>query len=488
MSTSTADFSMSISELSALMDLEQAAPVPSNAVSALAAAAPTLCSYHISTAPPTSASEPSTNGRFTEPAVASASVQFPAPIFPSTRSPNELMERAGSPPVVLPYTPTPPMPLAVLPTPDPSPLPAPVGLTTPSTPAAVPDSAPAKVERASSHASLISEEAGSATPIGALPSSPLSYCTEPQGTPPPESTSQPIQGLNRFELFEVVHPQTLLAWDAVPGSKVVVFIANDTVTKDVHHCVTLIRNALTTIFPDANPVIGSAAMSDRSAESARYPAIYPFLVHHLPELYTRRLILEHCWTVNDFTFFALDFSPPTTSFVMTLAGLHLPATPQSNDTVAQLIRLWLLNTPSVTLFIQKHHDNLPSFMTVNEQMEFLAGTVDVSNVKLGEEHSSPVAFNVYVHPPTNHPIQHRAWRCELEAITYFADCGTGKAAPLFRCDICKGRDHSSISCLFPSNTVTIFQNLGAQADAALASGLGDCREAVHINFNYFMRM
>ena len=184
------------------------------------------------------------------------------------------MERAGSPPVVLPYTPTPPMPLAVLPTPDPSPLPALVGLTTPSTPAAVPDSVPAKVERARSHASLISEEAGSATPIGTLPSSPLSYCTEPQD----------------------------------------------------------------------------------------------------------------------------------------------------------------------------------------------------------------------VHPPTNHPIQHCAWQCELEAIMYFADCGTGKAAPLFRCDICKGRDHSSILCLFPSNTMTIFQNLGAQADAALASGLGDCREAVHINFNYFMCM
>ena len=319
------------------------------------------------------------------------------------------MERAGSPPVVLPYTPTPLMPLAVLPTPNLSLLPAPVGLTTPLTPAVVPDSAPAKVERASSQASLFSEEAGSATPIGTLPSSPLSYCTEPQGTPPPESTLQPIQGLNRFELFEVVHLQTLLAWDAVPGSKVAVFIANDTITKDVHHCVTLIRNTLTTIFPDANPAIGSAAMSNCSAESAHYPAIYPFLVHHLPDLYTQHLILEHCWTVNDFTFFALDFSPPTPSFVMMLAGLHLPAMPQSNDTVAQLICLWLLNTPSVTLFIQKHHNNLPSFMMVNEQMEFLTGTVDVSNVKLGEEHSSPVAFNIYVHPPTNHPIQHHAW-------------------------------------------------------------------------------
>lgn len=401
------------------------------------------------------------------------------PVPQAVPSTHELMDKSGSPLVALftpllhpcaPLTPgpTPPTPRPLIPAPPtprpptpapptvslapgPSASPAPL-LMRPSAPSVVHYSAPVKVENISSHESLRFSERGSATPI-ALPSSlsPLSYCTESDRIPPPESVSPLIQGLNRYELFQVVHPETLRAWDAVPGSKVVIFIANDTITKETHHHITLIRKALRTIFPNANPVIGSAALAS-DHDVAHFWPVYPFLVHHLPQLYLCCLILEHCWTVNSFTFFALDFSLPMTSFVMTLAGLHLPAMPQSNHVVAQLVCHWLLNSAAVASFIRNHHDNLPSFMTVNEQIEFAISTVDVSNAKLGEEEDSPVAFNIYIHPPTNDPVQCYTWQHEIQGITYFTNCGTGKAAPLFHCDVCKGRDHSSVSCPFPSNT------------------------------------
>ncbi|KAF8339381.1 hypothetical protein F5887DRAFT_1077415 [Amanita rubescens] len=260
----------------------------------------------------------------------------------------------------------------------------------------------------------------------------------------------PIQGLNRHELFEAVCDETLHAWEAAAGPKVIVFIANDSVTKDVHHRVTLIRKALTTVFPDADPIIGTAEQPATIGSAAHAP-VFPFLIHRIPELYARHLTQQRCWTISNFTFFVVDFAIPTTSYVMTLAGLHLLERPESDAMVASLVRRWLLSSNSVVSFIQRHHDNLPTFMSVEEQIEFTISTVDVIGVKLGGEGDSPVVFNIYIDPPTIDPLRHQEWLKEVQAIIYFADCGTGKAAPIFYCDICKARDHSADSCIFPAN-------------------------------------
>ena len=400
---------------------------------------------------------------------------------------NELMERASSPPValarlILPETAAAGRSGSGSPTPVPSASPAPGGGQAGSS-LVVHGSDSMSSQRGSPFS-----EASFSTPP---PSPSLSFHTEPSiGTPPPRGAAPRfIQGLNKHELFEVVHPETLHAWEAVRGPKVVVFIANDTITKEMHHRVTLIRKALKTIFPDADMVIGSPEPVSNFPHDR---PVYPFLVHNLSEIYAHRLIVEHCWTINNFTFFALDFSPPTTPFVMTLTGLNLPARPQSNNAVVRLIRHWLLKTRSVASFIQKHNDNLPPFLSVDEQIEFVMATIDVSPVKLGEGEDSPVVFNAYLHPPTHDSAQHCVWQREIRAITYFADCGTGKAASLFYCDVCKGRDHPTASCLFPPNIS--FQNSSAQT-GVLPAVNADCgargEGGVHvsgINFNYFMRM
>lgn len=278
-------------------------------------------------------------------------------------------------------------------------------------------------------------------------SSSPSYTDDPSGA---DFCHCPIQGLNRHELFEAVCPETLHAWEAAAGPKVIVFIANDSVTKDVHHRVTLIRKALTTVFPDADPIIGSAELQ-ATVGSATYAPVFPFLIHRLPELYARHLTRQGCWTISNFTFFVVDFALPTTSYVMTLAGFHLLERPESDAMVASLVRRWLLSSISVVSFIQRHHDNLPTFMTVEEQIKFTISTVNVIGVKLGGEGDSPVVFNVYIDPPTIDPLRHQEWLKEVQAIVYFADCGTGKAVPIFYCDICKARDHSADSCVFPAN-------------------------------------
>ena len=253
-----------------------------------------------------------------------------------------------------------------------------------------------------------------------------------------------IQGLNKHDLFEVVHPETLREWDAVPAPKLIVFIANDTVAKEVHHRVVLIRNALAEIFPDTVPVIGS---SDPVAPA--HQAVFPFLVHRIPESYGRILVAQRFWSCTALTFFALDFSPPPTPFVMTLEGLHLSATPESECIVEQLVRRKLLSSPSVTHLIDRHRDNLPPLATA-ELIERVMGTITARSTSLGKNADDPVVFNIYIHPPTNEPLSHQTWLDEIRAITYFTHCGTGKAALVFRCNVCKGRDHSSHSCPFPA--------------------------------------
>lgn len=297
-----------------------------------------------------------------------------------------------------------------------------------------------------------SDDGSVSTSTAALPgnSSSLSYTDRNLNPPGADFCQCPIQGLNRHELFEAVCRETLRAWETAAGPKVVVFIANDSVTKDVHHRVTLIRKALTTVFPDVDPLIGSAE-PPATIGSATHAPVFPFLIHRIPELYARHLIRQRCWTISNFTFFVVDFALPTTSYVMTLAGLHLPERPESDAMVASLVRQWLLSSNSVVSFIQRHHDNLPTFMTVEEQIKFTISTVDVVGVQLGVEDDSPVVFNVYIDPPTINPLRHQEWLREVQAIVYFADCGTGKAVPVFYCDTCKARDHSSDSCMFPVN-------------------------------------
>ena len=303
-----------------------------------------------------------------------------------------------------------------------------------------------------------------------------------------------IQGLNRYELFEVVHPETLREWEAVSGPKVVVFIVNNMVTKDIHLHVTLIRKALITTFPDIDPIIGSAAVS--GAMDITHHPVFPFLIHQIPEPYAHRLILQHCWTINGFSFFALHFALPVTSYAMTLVGLHLPARLESNGIVASLVQRWLRNSRPVALFIQDHHDNLPTFMSVDEQIQFTVSTVEITHLKLGNEDDSAVAFNAYIYPPTSDPALHQSWLRVVQAITYYANCSTGKAVSIFRCNVCKGRDHSSELCSFPVN-----QSFKVSADAQEGTMLpvadGACNNLKYeggerglsvtgINFNYFM--
>lgn len=261
-----------------------------------------------------------------------------------------------------------------------------------------------------------------------------------------------IQGLNRHELFEIVHPETLREWEAVPPPKLIVFIANDTVTKEVHHRVVLIRKALEEIFPDAVPIIGS---SDPATPS--HLAVFPFLVHRIPGSYAHILVAQRYWSCTELTFFALDFSPPPTSFVMTLEGLHLPATLESEHVVEQLVQHKLFCSPSITRLIDQHRDNLPPLATAR-LIESVMGTIKARSVNLGKNADDPVVFNIYIHPPMKEPLHHQTWLREIRSITYFTHCGTGKAALVFHCNVCKGRDHSSPSCPFPAGVPV---NLGA---------------------------
>jgi len=268
-----------------------------------------------------------------------------------------------------------------------------------------------------------------------------------------------------------VRQETLLEWEAALGPKVIIFIANNAVTvtnREIHLRVSLIRRALLKISPNADPIIGSA--EPISARIDR-PVVFPFLIHRISESYACRLISQLCWTIDGFTFFVVEFARPATTFAMTLTGLHLPASPESNRTVESLVRRWLRNTQSVASFIQQHHDNLPGFMIAEDHIESTLSSVEVTSTRLGFEADSAVAFNVYIFPPTNDPAHHPAWLREVQGITYFTDCGTGKAAPLFRCNVCKGRDHSSSSCSFPVNQLLV----GTSGTAVQTAG----------NFNYF---
>ena len=510
MSTSTTETPMSISGLSAaIADLRSpinypttasAAPSPAAAVlanygdSALGSPAASQCSPLSAASPPSFTFSAPVSSAASECSPLSAasppSFTFPAPVFPfveqgtpiwrPSRPVSELMQRAESPPA-MPSSP------AILP-----------GTAAPSqaqAPGSCPSSVLPKVESADNrHTSLFSADGADGTstviPTGS-PSSDSSLYTDFNGTPPLDEVAGLIQGLNRYELLEVVCPETLREWEAVSGPKFIIFIANDTVTNEIHHRVTLIRKALMVIFPDIEPVIGSASISGL-ADVTQEP-VFPFLIHQIPQSYAHRLILQHSWTINGFSFFALRFALPVTRYAMTLAGLHLPARLESNDIVATLVRRWLRNSHLVNSFIRDHHDTLPAFMAVDEQIEFALSTVEITHVKLGNEDDSAVAFNVYIHPPTSDTLLHQSWLQAVQAIMYYADCGTGKAVSIFRCNVCKGRDHPSDSCPFPGNrsfktsTGTETGTLPIADSGCNKYEGGDRGLSVNgINFNYFM--
>ena len=327
---------------------------------------------------------------------------------------------------------------------------------------------------------LSPDEVAAASPTSTNTSTPISYinsATNPFSDEFPDGRFPVIQGLDKHELFEVVHPETLREWEAVPAPKLIIFIANDTVTDEVHHRVVLIRKALVEIFPDVVPVIGSSY----PVAPSRQP-IFPFLVHRIPVSYVRILITQRYWSCTQLTFFAMDFSPPLTPFVMTLQGLHLPAVPESEHIVEHLVRRKLLSSSLVTHLIGQHHDNLPD-LPAAELIGRIMDTIKARSASLGGDVDDPVVFNIYIHPPTNDPLQHQIWLREIRAITYFTYCGTGKASPVFRCNVCKGRDHSSSSCPFPAGA-GVPANLGA---ATADNQIAQCRHPAGVNgvvFNF----
>ena len=327
MSTSTAATPMLLSDViadppaSINYPTARAAPSPSTGLTTVTndgSAAPSLAP---AVSPPASAG----TDRFP-----SAPFEPRSPTFPfreqrslGRRPVNELMERMGTPPVVrsshafqpgtaaagwlspssVPGSPTSSTPGSSTPTPtptesaptlQPSMSPAPTSSSAWTVPGSHPSSARLEAERGDNRHTSLSSADGTSIAIPGRASSPLYMnCNT---IPAPCEVSGLIQGLNMHELFEIVHPGTLREWEAVSGPKVIVFIANDTVTTEIHHRVTLIRKALIAIFPDIDPVIGSAAVC--GVTGVTHQPAFPFLIHQIPEPYALHLMLHHSWTVN----------------------------------------------------------------------------------------------------------------------------------------------------------------------------------------------
>ncbi|RXW11193.1 hypothetical protein EST38_g14662, partial [Candolleomyces aberdarensis] len=280
---------------------------------------------------------------------------------------------------------------------------------------------------------------------GVIPTLPASRLT-----PKPVQGFPKIYGTSLKKLAGHITKDTKEVWNTLTGPLVLVTVAYAKPAKEFS--MTYIAKLTSSIVA----VIGKSEeliVSPSELVTTKHPTLpQPFILAGLQQHQADAMTDQQCWSTPELTFFAWSTNIPVSTYLMTLAGIPIPATPENEAYVAELVRKRLLANSDFNAWVMadSNRDNIPDRIPIERSAEFVASTITASALEVLENGEVSVVWRMHMFPPSNnHDVMDDLinW---LKTKTYYPSL-KGIARPKradYRCIVCRGCDHPTGLCPF----------------------------------------
>ena len=284
--------------------------------------------------------------------------------------------------------------------------------------------------------------------------------------PPPTTDPLQIQGWDTYSTMENLNMTQISKWNEETSAKLLAYKASGG-RLDSREDIKKLREILTAkLNLNTPPVIAPPSPEQPGGSKNLGPfcsLIKGILPQQAQELEEMRFI-----STPELTVFFIPLPQPAFHFVtMLMEFFFIDETDrQSELEVAKFVGDTLFPTSgtsktstAIRRIVADHRDNIPApILDVDSCLRYLRASIEVKRLNIlsqkdigtGQGQSYP-AWNIYICPPTNDHLAIKKWR-EIIRDTTFATFinSASSTVKLFKCTICRGIDHPTGMCPFPS--------------------------------------
>ncbi|KAJ7219858.1 hypothetical protein C8J57DRAFT_1536909 [Mycena rebaudengoi] len=251
-------------------------------------------------------------------------------------------------------------------------------------------------------------------------------------------------GVDRAFLTNNADANQMRVWDQTPDI-LLVYVgggSSDPVA-DSHLASALITDVIN-MPPDVIRV-GAASAAD-----ARLPTPPAFAVAGVPPALGAELLRLRVLCSTAVMLFVTELHPALSGFLGIVEGFTFPNSPQGAVEAANAILTTLGTSNNFIQLLVSHRDALPANLSIQRVLETVLGSISVTPLELLSPRGRRVVWQVYMMVTTTNAERHRAIRTAFSQVTFGTDFNNaGHVRADMRCRGCFSIDHPTPICPFP---------------------------------------
>lgn len=319
-------------------------------------------------------------------------------------------------------------------------------LPTPSQPTIPPPPLPPPAATDATDANWVLPSFEHPTPPACVPTDSLTLEVTPR---PPSGFPIPQLGDSMTRRLD---PLLRTAWAGKPDPKAWVRAWRAKFEPDAEATYSKLKNLIHKVVgrDAATSLVISTPQEDDSFTLERYPPPWHFLISGLSQSAMDFLVSMQVISTAELTVFILPFIQPVPTYLCTLENFTLPDSPESNTTVAGIVKRALSSHDVFTEYVRSEDPNPDTLATV-------INSIYVTSLRIATTTSrKQTLWNVYCsRPPSFLNIdKYFIWQCLIRTARFRSeDYGMGAVRvgdKQFKCLGCKSLDHPTGLCPFPS--------------------------------------
>jgi hypothetical protein len=283
--------------------------------------------------------------------------------------------------------------------------------------------------------------------IGVVPTLP-----QDKLTPTPRGGFPKINGLSLKKLAGNITKDTKEVWNSLDGPIMLIAVAYAKPTKGFS------TSYVARLAATITSVIGKTedlTVTPSELIVTKFPTLpQPFAITGLHQNQADALVDKQCWSTPEMTFFAWPTTIPMSTYLMTLVGFVIPASPENETFVAGIVRARILEDTRFRTWIlaESNRDNIPARVLPGEEANFNTESITASAIEVKEGGEVVTAFRIHGFPPSNNHDVMDDFITWLKTSTYYpSKKGIGRPKKAnYRCIVCRGCDHPTGLCPFKS--------------------------------------
>jgi hypothetical protein len=251
-----------------------------------------------------------------------------------------------------------------------------------------------------------------------------------------------VHGWNESRVTDNIDKTQIRLWQQVSQPKIFVYLWNGTHQEDAAPTVEQLQETIANILQIPPPTVMAPTAAVKNNSFPTPPICY--LTTGITEATANILLNKQFWSTPNLTFFAIPFTPPTSTFICALDNLKYPEAKHEEVEFMAKTAIWenLQARDHVEALDPSNDKAFPNVVN-----SLIAITLPML-VKGGER--KKIVWNIYLNPPSDNPDLHSVWSKIITETTFTtALYRITKPRPHPHCVGCKSLDHPTGLCPFP---------------------------------------